>query len=177
VIVGIVLFQKEMSRPKMPVIGRVGDFTLLDTNGNDFSLSKLKGKVWVVDFFFTTCSDICPMMTKHMAQISRSFELLSDIALVSITVNPENDTPGVLKEYAQKQKANKQWHFLTGTREEITDLMINHFKIGAKEEPIFHSSYFALVDRYGMIRGYYEGTDQEAINRLFKDVSRVLKER
>jgi protein SCO1/2 len=174
---GVIIFPKELNRKKLPFIGQVGNFTLLDSENKEFSLRQLEGRVWVAKFFFTTCSDICPLMTKNMAALNRSFEILPDVAFVSITVNPENDTPERLNQYRKEHNAGKRWYFLTGPREQITDLMLNYFKIGSMEEPIFHSSYFALVDRKGYIRGYYEGTNQESINSLFKDVARLLKER
>jgi len=95
-------FVKEIQRPKLPFYGQIRDFTLSDSNGKDFQLKKLKGKVWMANFIFTTCGDICPIMTKNMASLHRSFELLDDVAMVSFTVNPEFDTPKVLNKYAKK---------------------------------------------------------------------------
>ena len=161
----------------LPIYGEVNDFYLTDVNGKELGLPDLRNKVWVANFFFTTCSDICPMMTKHMAELNRSFELVPGIDLVSITVNPENDSPQVLRKYKQLQKAKKNWVFLTGPREAITDLAVKSFKLGDIKEPIFHSAKFALVDKSGLIRGYYDGTNQPEINKLFKDCARLLKEK
>lgn len=160
----------------LPKIHQVQDFRLTDENSRPFGLKDLQGKVWVADFVFTACSGICPMMTKHMSQLARTFDQIPDVTFVSITVNPENDSPGVLKEYAEKYKYQKErWHFLTGIREEITDLVLNSFKLGSIEEPIFHSPHFALVDRQGWIRGYYDGTDKDKMKQLFKDINVLLK--
>jgi len=171
-------FQHELKRYKLPEIGKIHPFLLTDKNGNPFDSQLLNGRVWIAAFFFTTCSDVCPVMMKHMADLSRSFELVKGVHFVSITVNPENDTPEVLAKYSSKlQTNNKNWHFLTGPRESITALMRDSFKLGDKEEPIFHSTFFALVDRNGYIRGYYDGLDKDRISRLFKDVAMLIKER
>ena len=169
---------------RLPVIGQVGDFSLTDANGQTFTSTDLEHKVWVADFFFTTCSDICPMLSKHMAFLSESFKNKSGaIALVSFTVNPEVDSPEVLRNYAKKypssskEKAEENWHFLTGSREAITEIARKGFKLGSIEEPIFHSSSFTLVDRYGFIRGYYDGTTTEGVDKLMKDARKLIKEK
>lgn len=171
-------FRNEMHRYKLPELNEVKPFTLIEKTGGAFNSESLDGRVWVVDFFFTTCSDVCPMMMKHMADLSRSFELVKGVHFVSITVNPENDTPETLTKYSSKlQTNNKNWHFLTGSRENITTIMRDHFKLGDKNEPIFHSTFFALVDRHGYIRGYYDGMDKSQIGKLFKDIALLLKEK
>lgn len=178
VTVTLITFKNEIQRYKLPELGNVGPFTLVDKNGGTFNSKILEGRVWVVDFFFTTCSDVCPMMMKRMADLSRTFELVKGVHFVSITVNPENDTPQVLTGYSSRiQTNNKNWHFLTGSRGDITAMMRDQFKLGDKEEPAFHSTYFALVDRNGYIRGYYDGLDKQKIEKLFKDITLLLKER
>jgi protein SCO1/2 len=175
---GFYTFQKEMARPKLPVLGQVQSFELTDQNGNVFPSSSLNRQVWVANFFFTTCSDICPMITKNMAALSRSFEQVPAVKLVSITVNPENDSPDALKKYSEKFEGKKNnWVFLTGDRDKITKLTLESFKVGSVDEPIFHSAKLVLVDSHGLIRGYYEGTQKEDIEKLFKDIAGVLKER
>ncbi|MDO8581000.1 MAG: SCO family protein, partial [Candidatus Omnitrophota bacterium] len=117
-------------------------------------------------------------MNKHMAALHRAFDKVNGVRLVSITVNPEYDSSDVLAAYAKKYQASpEKWIFLTGSREEITRLAVQSFRMGSIEEPVFHSSYFALVDRHGFIRGYYDGTKQEGINQLFKDTSILIIER
>lgn len=166
---------KVLNRPPLPVLGQITNFKLIDLNGNTFSLKNLEGKVWIADFFFTTCSDICPLMTKNMRSLHESFKLEHKVKLVSITVNPEQDGPEVLKKYADSIKVkNDKWYFLTGERETIRKLLVNDFKLGDVSEPIFHSSYFALVDGDGLIRGYYDGTNDKEIAKLFKDTASLL---
>jgi len=162
----------------LPVIGEIADFHLLNSDGKTVSLKDLKGKVWVADFIFTTCAGICPTMTASMAQVHRSYALVDEVRLVSISVNPENDTPEVLKAYAKKFKANTgRWLFLTGPLADIQKLAAGSFKLGKIDEPVFHSSYFTLVDREGRIRGYYDGTDRHKVAQLFKDIAVVLREK
>jgi len=174
-----IYFLKSATKTRhLPVLGQVEQFTLNDAQGKEFGLENLKGKVWVICFFFTTCSDVCPIMTKHMAALHRSFAILDDVAFVSVTVNPEYDSPETLAQFAKKYNADTQrWHFLTGSREAITALMIKNFKIGSIEEPIFHSTKFVLLDRYAQIRSYYDGTSQKGIEQLFKDIAMVVRQR
>lgn len=162
----------------LPVYGEVNDFRLKDVNGKELQLQDLRHKVWVVNFFFTTCSDICPMMTKNMAALHRSYKLVDDVAFVSVTVNPENDTTDALARYAKKYDADiAKWHFLTGSREDITNLMVRSFKLETMKEDIFHSPSFVLVDRRGRIRGYYDGSSTEEVQKLFRNIAVLLKEK
>ena len=172
-------FLKETQKITLPVYGQVSNFTLMDAISNKpFTLRQLEGKVWVADFIFTTCSDICPTMSKNMASLHRSYEAVDGVQLVSISVNPEYDSPEVLQVYAKKYRANpKKWHFLTGKREVIKDLSVKSFKLGDIKDPVFHSSRFALVDKKGLIRGYYDGTDKVELRKLFKAISVLVKEK
>lgn len=165
-------------RDPLPHIGQVADFSLINTENQNYGSANLKGKVWVSSFLFTTCSTMCKTMSKNLASLHRSFKLEKDVRFVSITVNPENDTPERLAEYAKLYKADtSQWIFLTGDRETITKLAVNSFKLGDMKDPVFHSAYFSLVDRNGFIRGVYDGTDMQAIQELFKDIAFLQKER
>ncbi len=162
---------------RLPVLGEVGDFNLQSSDSRAVTLADLKGKVWVADFIFTTCGGICPTMSKNLAALHRSYTLEKDVRMVSISVNPETDTPDVLKAYAKKYNANTdQWIFLTGPIEAIKKIAVESFKLGSVEEPVFHSPHFTLVDRDGRIRGYYDGTDTKAVSQLFKDIARLRKE-
>jgi len=161
----------------LPVLGRVTDFELIDTQGEPFSLERLQDRVWVADFIFTTCAGPCPEMTKQMANLHRSYKLEDDVRMVSVSVNPEYDSPAVLEAYAASYGADtEKWHFLTGAREEIHRLAVEGFKVGSVEDPVFHSTRFMLVDRNGRIRGYYGGPEEAEVQRLFKDIARVLAE-
>ena len=177
VFASIFFYRMENNRRPLPMYYAVRNFSLTDSDGQAFDQNRLRGKVWVAAFVFSTCGDVCPMMSKNLAALHRSYALRNDVAFVSVTVNPEYDDPKVLAEYAKKYQADtSKWHFLTGPRENITELMINSFKMGSMDEPIFHSTNFALVDRKGYIRGYYDGMKQDDVNRLFKDIATLLKE-
>ena len=171
------LFVKETHEHKIPIYGHVLPFELQDSQNNRFTAQQLSGKIWVTDFFFTTCGGICPVLSSNMAKLYRSYKLEKDVAFVSISVNPENDTPQRLAEYAPRFAADPgECHFLTGKTADMKNISVSGFKVGSIDEPMFHSSYFILVDRRGRIRGYYDGLDQAGIKALFKDIAQLLKE-
>jgi len=171
----VFFFVAEINKKHLPVISVVQDFSLVNETNEPFTLSNLQGKVWIANFFFTTCGDICPILSRNMAAFDRTFEGVNNVRLVSISVNPEYDSASVLATYAQKHNANENWVFLTGKRETIKELAVTSFKLGSIEEPVFHSSYFSLVDQNGYIRGYYDGTDKDDINRLYRDATFLIK--
>lgn len=174
----VFFFKSAVKQAALPVIGYVNDFELTDTDNKPFTLNQLRGKIWIADFFFTTCSGICPTMSKNMASLHRSYVLENEVHMVSFSVNPENDSPEVLAEHAKKFKADtRKWHFLTGARDAIQKVAVNSFKLGSIDEPVFHSGYFVLVDKKAQIRGYYDGTNDEEVQKLFKDTASLLKEK
>ena len=161
----------------LPVIGSIPEFEFIDSEGQSINLNTLKGKVWVADFIFTTCTMACPIMTDNMNTIHKKYKKNDDLRLVSISVYPEYDTPEVLKEYASQYNANTdKWHFLTGKETTVKNVIKNGFKIGDYEDIIFHSEKFALVDKNGMIRSYYNGMKTEDMDKLKKDINRLLKQ-
>ena len=161
----------------LPVIGSIPEFEFIDSEGQSVNLNTLKGKVWVADFIFTTCTMACPIMTGNMNTIHKKYKKNDDLRLVSISVYPEYDTPEVLKEYASQYDANTdKWHFLTGKEANVKNIIKNGFKIGDYEYIIFHSEKFALVDKNGMIRSYYNGMKTEDMDKLKKDINRLLKQ-
>lgn len=161
----------------LPVIGSIPEFEFIDSEGQSVNLNTLKGKVWVADFIFTTCTMACPIMTDNMNTIHKKYKKNDDLRLVSISVYPEYDTPEVLKEYASLYNANTdKWHFLTGKEATVKNVIKNGFKIGDYEDIIFHSEKFALVDKNGMIRSYYNGMKTEDMDKLKKDINRLLKQ-
>ena len=168
--IGSIFFQPP-AKTLLPVYGRVGPFRLIDAQGQSFDSVRLNNKVWVTAFFFTTCSGICPIMTKNLKSLQDMYRSYLDVEFVSISVNPEQDTPQALAAYAQKYAADTiRWHFLTGSREDIARVAVQGFKVGSVDEPISHSASFVLVDRQGNIRGYYEGTQKEEVERLSKNL-------
>lgn len=164
--------------PTLPILGKVTDFQLTERNGQSVGLTDLRGKVWVADFIFTSCAGPCPIMSRRMADLQQKWSKENGLRLVSISVDPERDTPAVLQKYADQYGAHpKRWLFLTGDMVVITDLAVNGFKLGSIEDAIYHSTKFALVDRLGQIRGYYDGTSLDEVNQLVGDIRQVLAER
>ncbi len=157
--------------------GAVPPFSLTEAGGRIVTLADLAGSIWVADFIFTRCAGSCPMMTSRMASLSRSLEARSDIKLVSFTVDPERDSVDVLSKYAKLAGADPgQWLFLTGAKDALHGLARNGFHLGVEEqaedgaEPILHSTRLILIDRTGRIRGYYDATDETALERLTADL-------
>ena len=174
----VYLYTHQSKHVPIPVYSHVADFTLTNQFGKETRSNDFKGKVWVADFIFTSCSGICPTMSRHMMGIHNTFAHRSDVRMVSISVNPENDTPDMLNNYAKKYKVQgNSWIFLTGKREIIQDLAVKSFQMGDIKDIVFHSAYFALVDRQGDIRGYYDGTDEARLKQLIIDMKGILKER
>ena len=158
-----------------PDYGTVPSFELFDQLGNTFTKDELLGDVWVVDFVFTTCAGPCPVMTAQFSELQDRFSDQEDFRLLSISVNPEYDTPEVLKRYGDDYGADhSRWTFLTGDREKIRSLAWEGFHVGKEEDPIFHSTYFILVDKEGKIRGYYISSEKNEIERLWTDTELLL---
>jgi protein SCO1 len=156
--------------------GLLPDFSLINQNGRTVKLSDLKGQVWVADFFFSHCKGACPMMAKNMAELQHLLSG-SGLRLVSITVDPERDTPERLKEYAELTGAKEEsWLFLTGDKAKIIDLSVKGFRLSASpDDPTTHSQRLVLVDREGHIRGYYRNDDKAEIEQLKRNAAILLK--
>jgi protein SCO1/2 len=169
------------------VLGGLPAFTLTDQRGQPFGSRELAGKVWVADFIFTSCQAACPLLSERMAEVGkRARQLGPDFHLVSISVDPERDTPERLAEYAARYGANPiSWSFLTGPEQAIQATVVDGFKVGAGKErsagggdggpgfwEIFHGETLVLVDRQLRIRGYFSATP-EGIDQLMAAVGRV----
>jgi protein SCO1/2 len=154
-------------------------FSLINQNSETVDESVVKGKVYVVDYFFTTCQSICPIMSK---QLDRVYREQKDVLILSHTVDPETDTPGALNAYAKKFNADsKRWIFLTGSKPELYDLARTGYLLDAQEgnggeEDFIHTQNFALIDKKGRIRGYYDGTDSSSVSDLITDIDFLLEE-
>jgi protein SCO1/2 len=169
---------RPVSATPPPVMGEVADFSLVDTEGTAFTKSKLDGKVWVADLVFTSCQMTCPMLTKKMANVYRSYKLEEGVRFVSVSVDPDTDTPEVLKKYAaEHQVDSSKWHFLTGDFAEIKNLATKSLKLAAEKDANLHSDRFVLVDADSHVRGYYDPADKQSLSKLFNDLALVLKEK
>jgi protein SCO1 len=160
-------------------------FELTDQRGQRFGLEQLRGRVWIADFIFTTCPTVCPKLTQRMREIEdRGRDLGDALHLVTFTVDPENDTPAVLAAYTASQRLPlERWTFLTGPLDQIESTILDGFKIamGKKESSpglfsIFHGERLVLVDKDGVIRGYYEA-DDAGIDAILRDAGALVKSR
>jgi protein SCO1/2 len=157
---------------KLPDYGHVPQFQMTDSLGRAFDGKSLAGKVWVVDFIYTSCPGPCPLMTSRMHRVEQRVKDDSDVRLVSISVDPEHDTPAVLNQFARRFGGpTRQWVFLTGTPGEVHLLAFETFHVGDVIGKMDHSTKFALVDKRGEIRGYYSTFDPEGMAQLTKDIA------
>jgi protein SCO1/2 len=163
-----------------PVLGQVSDFSLTERDGRTVNKRDLEGRVWIADFFFTSCAGVCPMMSSAMSRLQERLADMEGVTLVSISVDPERDTPERLRRYADRYEADPaRWWFLTGDKADIYRLSRESFRLSVEEntgdssdqtEDVLHSSKFVLLDQEGRIRGYYEGDVPEALDALVADV-------
>lgn len=160
------------------VVKTVPEFELTDQNGETFTRAALEGKVYITDFFFTTCDAACPMMTSQLTRVQEALHTNEDFKIVSHSLDPEKDTPEALREYAAKYKARDGvWTFLTGDKDYIYDLGETGYLQSVlvnKENIIDHSQKFILVDRDGGIRGFYNGMDSAEVDILINDALVLL---
>ncbi|NME69975.1 SCO family protein [Flammeovirga aprica] len=165
-------------------VHRIPSFDFLNQDSVRFTNRNLEGKVYVADFFFTSCPDICKAMTSGLLRVQERFKNEPKVELLSFSIDPNYDTPKVLKDYASKYKIDtNKWNLLTGDKQTIMDLGQCGFYITAKEEALgqstslSHSDKLILVDTEGRIRGFYSGTDQEDVKRLLTEISILLTEK
>jgi protein SCO1/2 len=165
--------------------GIVPDFSLVERSGNSLSLSDLLGKVWVVNFIYTSCPDTCPLQSAEMAKLQRELDHKEPFRLLSITVDPERDTLQILSLYAERFRADpNRWLFLTGKKAEIYRLAQQGFRLSAvpvsnsegnNDTTFIHSSRFVLVDDKAEIRGYYDSNDAKALQHLRRDLKTLFR--
>ncbi len=157
----------------------VANFELTNQNGEKITQANYEDKIYVADFFFTTCQTICPIMTDHMVKIQQEIRDEDDILLLSHTVMPEVDSVAQLKKYAREKGVDsKKWNLVTGDKKQIYELARKSY-LAAKDDPyspydLIHTENFVLVDKKKRIRGFYDGTDPESIEKLLKDI-KILK--
>ena len=159
---------------------KISDFKLTNQNGKEITQANYKDKIYVADFFFTTCQDICPVMTKNMYQLQEELKNDNQILLLSHTVIPEVDTVEQLKEYAVENNVDdSKWNLVTGDKKQIYELARKSYLAvedsNYNEYDMIHTENFMLIDKEKQIRGFYDGTNSEDINRLLKDIE-ILKQ-
>nr|WP_209331915.1 SCO family protein [Lunatimonas salinarum] len=165
------------------VYHQIAPFEFKNQDGAAFSSKNVAGKVYVADFFFTSCPTICPVMKTQMLRVYDEFKDEPDFLILSHTIDPDHDTVELLADYAVRLGVpNAQtWNFLTGDQEQIFEIGQTSYLTTAMEDKnelggYLHSGAFVLVDQRGRIRGVYDGTKEEQVNRLIKDIPKLLKE-
>ncbi len=160
----------------------IANFKFVDQDSNEVTNKTYENKIYVADFFFTTCPTICPIMKTQMLRIYEKFKDNPQVGILSHTIDPRHDSVAVLKAYAKRLGVNGDfWHFVTGKREEIYDIGQKSYLVTATEDAtapggIMHSGAFVLIDKQRRIRGVYDGTKEEKVSLLMKDMDVLLKE-
>jgi len=162
---------------------QVSSFTMMNQDNQIYSSDILKNKIVITNFFFTACGSVCPKMMSHVKKVQDAFADDTSIAIISFTVDPKRDTPDRLNKYAYHYNINKkQWNLLTGDKREIYKLARNSFYLTASDgdggdNDFIHSEQVILIDKHQRIRGYYDGTDDKAMNDLQNDIKKLEYEK
>jgi len=173
------------AKSSLPVIADAPALSLIDQTGARFDRERLAGKIWIANFMFTSCPDVCPLLTSKMRSLQLRFGNHNrQVEFISISVDPDNDTPAVLMKFALKHEADlSNWSFLTGPSAEVRSVVMEGFKQAMEEVPakdnqprnILHGTHIALIDKRGQIRGFYR-TDNASLLQLTKDAQPLMKE-
>jgi protein SCO1 len=185
---------EKKSEAKLPIFGErevsgsdtvyhtIADFKFVDQDSAIVTNETFRNKIYVADFFFTSCRTICPVMKKQMVRVYDSVKNDPDVLLLSHTIDPEYDTVGLLHDYADRLGVeSSKWHLVTGEKDSIYNIAQKSYFATAmedKSEPdgFIHSGAFLLIDKGQRIRGKYDGTKEEDVNRLLADIARLKKE-
>lgn len=171
-ILGLAMVSCGWKSPELPSYNAIPAFTLTSQTGAEFdSRRELAGKVWVANFIFTSCQGPCPAMSARMQRIQSQVRPLEGVRLVSFTIDPDRDTPEVLAEYGRRFQADpSRWFLLTGPRETLQKLNRDAFMLGDIDASLEHSTRFVVVDRQGVVRGYYSSAEPKELEKLVADV-------
>ena len=160
----------------------IAPFQFVDQDSTLVTNETFRNKIYVADFFFTTCRTICPIMKSQMLRVYQAVEHDDDVLILSHTIDPEYDTVGLLLEYSRRLGVeSRKWHFVTGVKDSIYKIAQTSYFATAledKSEPdgFIHSGAFLLIDKRGRIRGKYDGTIEADVNQLIKDIARLKRE-
>ncbi|MEO5803804.1 MAG: SCO family protein [Verrucomicrobiota bacterium] len=179
-------FDNQQSTKPLLVYGEIADFSLTNQSNEIISLDKLRGQIWIADVIFTRCPLQCIRMTKRMRQLQEALPKDASVKLVSITADPQFDTPEVFKNYAQQYGADQsRWSFLTGAKSEINRLVVESLKLVIYEKKpeerevpadlFLHSTKFVLVDQQGRVRGWFDGEKEETKGEIIRAVKTLLR--
>lgn len=169
---------------KMPVLSYVQPFSFTDQNGKLFTEKEVSGKVYVAEYFFTTCPGICPKMNRNMKKVFEQYRNEPDFMILSHSVDPETDSVGRMKFYADSLGVNgANWHFLTGRKDSLYQAARVSYLLddpknnnGRIEDQFIHTQFFALVDKSGRVRRIYDGLKKNELDQLIQDIPELLAE-
>jgi protein SCO1/2 len=170
---------KQVEETIYPVIP---EFSFQNQYGETVTEKSFKGKIYVADFFFTTCPTICPPMKRNLLKVYQAFEDNPEVNILSHTIDPAHDSVSVLKKYADDLEIKgNMWHFVTGDRDKIYEIGEKSYMVSAKEDSAaaggyIHSGHFILIDKNKHIRGMYDGTTDQGTAELLEDIKTLLKE-
>ena len=173
------IFGERQVNGKDTIYHVIAPFQFVDQDSVNITNQTFKGKIYVTDFFFTTCRTICPIMKTQMLRVYEATKDMKDVLLLSHTIDPEYDTVALLHDFAQRLGVEStRWHFITGVKDSIYKIAQTSYFATAMEdktEPdgFIHSGAFLLIDKEGRIRGKYDGTKEEDVNRLITDIGRL----
>ena len=158
----------------------IADFKLVNQNGETITQDTYADKIYVADFFFTTCPSICPVMTANLAEVQNEFKNDNEVLLLSHSVTPEIDSVAQLKKYAiEKGVVDLKWNLVTGNKKQIYELARKSYMAVMEDGDggaydMIHTENFMLIDKERRIRGYYDGTNKEEVEKLIRDIA-ILK--
>lgn len=164
------------------IFHRIAPFAFVDQDSARVTNETFQGKIYVADFFFTSCRTICPIMKSQMLRVYEATREMPDVLILSHTIDPEYDTVALLRDFAARLGVQSQrWHFVTGVKDSIYKIAQTSYFATAledKTEPdgFIHSGAFLLIDRQGRIRGKYDGTKEDEVNRLIIDIKKLRRE-
>lgn len=173
------------NNPKIDTIyHKIPDFRFVSQTGDTVSLKTTENKIYIADFFFVNCPGICVKMAKQMQRVYQAYKENPNVIILSHTVNPEEDSVSVLMEYANKQGVtdHKKWLFLTGTKPKLYEMARLGYYVTATEgnggaDDFVHTEKFVLIDKNKNIRGYYDGTNENDVNKMLYDIDVLLEEK
>lgn len=193
-VIGFFLVSCATRDEKLPVFGErevdgvdtvyhtIAPFSFVDQDSSTITNNTFRDKIYVADFFFSTCRTICPIMKTQMLRVYEATSEMPDVLLLSHTIDPEYDSVGLLHDFADRLGVeSKRWHFVTGIKDSIYKIAQTSYFATAmddKTEPdgFIHSGAFLLIDKQQRIRGKYDGTKEEDVNRLIVDIKRLRRE-
>lgn len=201
-IVVILAFSCSSQNDRLPILGRnqiknvsfeggikadtiyhtISDFSFVNQDGQEVTQDTFRDKIYIADFFFTTCPTICPIMKTQMLRVYEKYNDNPDVLILSHSIDTKYDSVAVLHEFADKLGVSSDtWHFVTGDQDEIEDIGQNSYMVTVREDVdevggYLHSGAFLLVDKERRVRGIYDGTKEEKVDLLLKDIDRLLNE-